>query len=457
MELIKKETYIKKIFLLVVCITLFLLFIVSSYAMDIRQAIEQGDIKKVQEIVQKNPDIINQRDNEFLDNQPIHFAVIYGQNEILEYLISQGADVDAENNNTNPLFLSIYSENLEICKLLIKNKCNVNCSDNTYPSPLFPALLFENYSIFKYLLINGVNVNTKIENTNSRLTVGWTILHMASEKGNSELVELLLSKGANIEAKDLYGKTPLFYAFNKDILRNFISKGVDVNVRDNNNNAVIFEIAGMLDKDTMKYCLSKGINPDIKDKEGNSLLQFMALYGEKDIVKLLVSKGADVHSVNNNNTAVIHSAVLSGKVDIVRFLVNKGADLTIEDKNGNTVLHYAVQGKIAYSFNKKRIELIDYILSQGIDINKLNNNNSAAIDCIPISTTYKEDIEIYLLKNGANVNFDKIIALIRSRNWGRIKKLLTFSSNLQVKILSILSLLLMSGFAIISYVKSGKK
>jgi len=60
-------------------------------------------------------------------------------------------------------------------------------------------------------------------------------LHRATWDGHKEVVELLISKGADVNAKDMYGKTPLHRACEgeKGIAELLIDKGVDVNAEDN--------------------------------------------------------------------------------------------------------------------------------------------------------------------------------------------------------------------------------
>jgi ankyrin repeat protein len=64
-------------------------------------------------------------------------------------------------------------------------------------------------------------------------------LHKAAKEGNLKLVKELVSKGADVNAKDKYGRTPLHYAAKEghlDVVKFLVSKGADVNAKDEKGN-----------------------------------------------------------------------------------------------------------------------------------------------------------------------------------------------------------------------------
>ena len=83
----------------------------------------------------------------------------------------------------------------------------------------------------KQHLVEGVDVNAKFKD-------GWTPLHMAAEGGHREIVDLLIAKGADINATagwgDGVGWTPLHMAAeegHKKVVELLILKGADINVK----------------------------------------------------------------------------------------------------------------------------------------------------------------------------------------------------------------------------------
>ena len=150
----------------------------------------------------------------------------------------------------------------------------------------------------KDLIGKGASVNARTE-------FGETPLHLAQSQ---EMAELLLSKGADIHAKDNeFGMTPLFNA-PKEIFKLFISKGADVNARS-----------------------KKGLTP----------LAWSAYGDDLDRIKLLISKGADVNSVDDDLKTPLHIAANWNKVEIATLLITKGARVNARDHLGWTPLHWA--------------------------------------------------------------------------------------------------------------------
>ena len=62
--------------------------------------------------------------------------------------------------------------------------------------------------------------------------LGGTPLHYAVGEGRNEIAKLLIAKGADVNAKGIYGTTPLHYANTKEIAGLLIAEGADVNAKD---------------------------------------------------------------------------------------------------------------------------------------------------------------------------------------------------------------------------------
>jgi len=101
----------------------------------------------------------------------------------------------------------------------------------------------------------------------------------------------------------------------------------------------------------LKYFVSKGANVNAKDNYDYTPLHVAAYYGKIDIVKFLVSKGSDVHARNNEGGTPFHTAVTNyfrdqeDRLEIVKYLVSEGVDTTAKDDDGETPLDYAKRKK----------------------------------------------------------------------------------------------------------------
>jgi hypothetical protein len=153
-----------------------------------------------------------------------------------------------------------------------------------------------------------------------------------NEKNCEKILSLLLEKGANTDAQDGNGITPLMGAVQKMApLKILVAKGANINIQNKNGEtALMYAVKGGL----LKVILG-GIP---------------VVGGSIDATKLLISKGADINIQDKwGKTALMHAAgavnAMGNKygtyTDILGILIEKGAKLEAEDKEGNTALYWA--------------------------------------------------------------------------------------------------------------------
>lgn len=148
-----------------------------------------------------------------------------------------------------------------------------------------------------------------------------TPLIIAARNGNLDVVEILLSYGADIEARGIVkiddevldGLTPLWGA----------------------------TTAGHID--VLKLLIEKKAEVDGKLRTGSTPLRCAAYNGRLDIVSYLVENGADVNACKNDETSPLFPACSNGHTNVVEFLIKHGANVNVQDKNGNTALHDAAK------------------------------------------------------------------------------------------------------------------
>ena len=189
-----------------VATTLALAFSWASMAFcgPIHDATRKGDEAKVIALLEQNPDLVSSRDK--LGNTPLHVAALHDQPAIAALLLANGADVNAENtvHSETPLTLALLSyEHKEMLELLLTHGADPNVLGST---PLRRAIERNLPYDVELLLANGADPDA---NAGGFSAVVWAILH-----GQTKILELLLDSGANPNAKDWAGHTPMFYAEN---------------------------------------------------------------------------------------------------------------------------------------------------------------------------------------------------------------------------------------------------
>ncbi len=106
--------------------------------------------------------------------------------EIIEYLLDNGADINAKNNyGWTALIWASRNGHKDIVKLLLDNNADINVQHNNGFKALIWASVNGYEDIVKLLLDNSANINAKDKN-------GYTALIWASVNGHKDMVQLLL-------------------------------------------------------------------------------------------------------------------------------------------------------------------------------------------------------------------------------------------------------------------------
>ena len=168
-------------------------------------------------------------------------------------------------------------------------------------------------------------------------------LHKACEKGNIEAVKQFLADGADVNAKDEDGKTPLDYAEGETavLLRKHGGKtsywfkaGESIHIA---------TVAGHIE--AVKQHLAAGADVDVKDDGESTPLHYAAFEGHKEIVELLIAKGADVNAKAEfgplKGMTPLHNAADEGHKEVIELLIAKGAGVNAKDEDGETPLDWA--------------------------------------------------------------------------------------------------------------------
>jgi len=167
--------------------------------------------------------------------------------------------------------------------------------------------------VVKLLLELGADVE-------ARSIVGETPL-FAAASASAESTRLLLDKGANPNAVSQTGSTPLMSVRSSDVVGTLIAHGADAKVRSKRGETALADAASRGDRAACTLLLEKGADVNAVDYRGYTPLLQAVQYDRDSIelVKLLLARGANVTAVAEGQTAV-SIAVRRGETELTRLL-----------------------------------------------------------------------------------------------------------------------------------------
>ena len=177
-------------------------------------------------------------------------------------------------------------------------------------------------------------------------------LHLAAHEGRVGEINRLITEGADLNARDRAGRTPVHVAAfaSHDLAVTALAVGgADMNALENRVYDVLTIAAVANDPDLVTLAIELGNKPDLITSvyDGTALIAAAHL-GHHDVVARLVAGGAPLDHVNNLAwTALIEAVVLGDggpdHIKTVEILVEAGADKTIGDRDGVTPLQHAIE------------------------------------------------------------------------------------------------------------------
>ena len=178
----------------------------------------------------------------------------------------------------------------------------------------------------------------------------YTGLLLAAARGDVPQIRTLIAKGARVDVRDSYERTPLHiatYGRHHDAMRALKELGADPNALERDRYDIVTIAAVANDVPTLKVALAIGCSAkNITSRYDGTALIAAAHLGHAEVVRTLVKAGAPLDHVNNLGwTALIESIVLGDggarHTDTLRALVAAGANVNLADRERRTPLALA--------------------------------------------------------------------------------------------------------------------
>ena len=305
---------------------------------------------------------------------------------LVEFFIEAGAQVNKRTVQTNqtPLF---YARTPDIARLLLQADAEIDITDGKGITPLMNAVATNRAAVVQFLIQKGADVNKRVFKTlqtplffaqtseTARLLIqagadvnakdinGFTPLMNAVKTNNLYLTEFLIESGADVEARTFQKlQTPLFYAQTPEAARLLLKAGADVNAADKQGYTPLMKAVQKQKVKLIKFLIANGAN--VHQSAGKAALHkllpqtvkgiFKVLIGFNDELKDVVSTAAHLKKLWDKKNAVtdyynkmpnteetsfsqLATDVYNGTVDTVNGYINTAEHLFDEE----TVMHLA--------------------------------------------------------------------------------------------------------------------
>jgi len=183
----------------------------------------------------------------------------------------------------------------------------------------------------------------------------------AAASGQADVVEALLERGANIEAKNNLGATPLIFAAvqgHSRVVKLLLGRGADVNAKTATGITPLIGAASAADADVVQLLLEDGADVSVKDQQGHTALDMAEATGDTQVYALLRSAdktsgrlSAPVAGSAGPSSALAALPTGQVHVEIIRQADSPGG-LTVRDgpsQEGRAIAYLPVGSKVTYS------------------------------------------------------------------------------------------------------------
>jgi ankyrin repeat protein len=170
----------------------------------------------------------------------------------------------------------------------------------------------------------------------------------AARSQDTAEVKRLLTEGANPNARDKNGRTPLMESASEGytpVVRALLENGADVNAKDQVGWTALFWAAFSNRTETLRALVARGADVNARDGEGRTALSWAASSGYTEVVLALVDKGGHVNAKDNYGWTALMSAVDLGHLDTVKALLQHRGDARVKANDGTTAVRLAEKYK----------------------------------------------------------------------------------------------------------------
>lgn len=221
----------------------------------------------------------------------LHYAAIADKADMVLWLLEKEAEISINGDGRSPLHIAAVRGNLPIVKYLFQYSCEIDIEDKFHFTPFSLACLRGHHNVVVYMLEHSP------AGTKFHLDDG---LHRAADSGHTHVMKLLLSHGADANALNNLGESPLSTAARA-------GKALPV-----------------------QLLLEHGSRLNVIDNRGYTPLQLSLLREQVDVSISLIQHGSVLHALSRNTESPLYLAVTTSNPLLVKAVLLAGCCLADE-------------------------------------------------------------------------------------------------------------------------------
>lgn len=349
----------------------------------------------------------------------VHYFVRTRNEKAIDCCIEQGLELSVEDDSgTTPLKLAYKSPNdysaMRIAAKLILAGTPRAGGDFDYfekavsshnplyrfddgQTPLHIATLSDHTGIVEYILKEPTTI-PMASLLSAQDISGATPLHEAVRWGKVQTASALISAGANVDARDNLGNTPILLTMpngvQNDLYQLLIRSRANVNQKDMFGDCVLHKATmNRTSTEILALLIDSGAQVNERNKQGVTPLALAIDNGVTEHIDFYAKHGADIYAEDMNGLTPISRAMKTDSFEILKSLISS-KNVNTKDSGGNTPLHLAINENCSNEF-------LEYLIGEGADSNARNSSGDSVL-FLATQKNRKTAGEL-LLANGADI------------------------------------------------------